>query len=553
MIEKVAEVVDQIYNKANENCINVKNQEMLDIIIKEIINKVKQATQKNAVKMRCAIYIRVSTDKEEQQISLKYQIELFYRYVLEQGWDIYNIYVDVQSGTTAKRKNLQKMIQDAQENKFDIILAKELSRLARNGELSYKIKNLCENQGVHIITLDNAINTLTGNTNMFGLYAWMYEQESQNTSNRVKETLRTRAKKGLFKGSNPPYGYEIQNGKLFIKDDNTPDIVRRIFNEYMTGSGRDSIAKRLYNEGIPTPAEVAGKKNAGEYWNESTIRTILTNPHYAGDLVQGRDTTVSVTNKKRKKVDKSDHIIKENAHAAIIIREDFNAVQELLKVRSKTIPAPKKHLFTNILYCADCGKGMWYRSNQKGYICGNYARHGKKACSNHLIKEDLIKVTILNDLKELVKQIDKKQYVQQLEAQTKKSKQRIQKQLEKIDKHLNIIKGRKRKYVNMLADELISKQDYLENVEANNIEINELVEKKNSILTELEGKNTLANIEQLKQEFLIFLNFNELTPEILHRLIYQIEVKADRMPIIYYRFSDPEMGLTEEETSPSAY
>jgi site-specific DNA recombinase len=135
--------------------------------------------------------------------------ELFFRYVQEQGLDIYHIYVDVQTGTTAKRKNLQKMIQDAQEKKFDIILAKELSRLARNGELSYKIKNLCETKGVHIITLDNAINTLAGNTNMFGLYAWMYEQESQNTSNRVKETLRTRAKKGLYKGSNAPFGYEV--------------------------------------------------------------------------------------------------------------------------------------------------------------------------------------------------------------------------------------------------------------------------------------------------------------------------------------------------------
>lgn len=179
------------------------------------------------------------------------------------------------------------MIDDAQDKKFDIILAKELSRLARNGELSYKIKNLCENQGIHIITLDNAINTLTGNTNMFGLYAWMYVQESQNTSNRVKETLKTRAKKGLFKGSNPPYGYEVKDGKLFIRNDETPEIVRRIFKEYLAGSGRDSIAKRLYNEEIPTPAQVANKINAGDKWNESTIKLILTNPHYVGDLVQG--------------------------------------------------------------------------------------------------------------------------------------------------------------------------------------------------------------------------------------------------------------------------
>lgn len=109
--------------------------------------------------MRCAVYVRVSTDKEEQKDSLKYQQELFYNYIAEKGWDIYKFYIDVESGTTEKREELQKLIEDAQNKEFDIILAKELSRLARNGELSYKIKNLCENQGIHIITLDNAINT----------------------------------------------------------------------------------------------------------------------------------------------------------------------------------------------------------------------------------------------------------------------------------------------------------------------------------------------------------------------------------------------------------
>lgn len=402
-----------------ENCINVINQQTVVNNVEQVNTATSQYSQKGfGIRMRCAIYIRVSTDKEEQKASLKYQQELFYRYVQEQGWDIYDIYIDVQSGTTAKRKNLQKMIQDAEEKKFDVILAKELSRLARNGELSYKIKNLCEHQGIHIITLDNAINTLVGNTNMFGLYAWMYEQESQNTSNRVKETLRTRAKKGLFKGSNPPFGYDVKDGKLHIRDDNTPNIVRRIFEEYLAGSGRQSIAKRLYNEGIATPAETAGKLNAGDKWNDSTIKLILTNPHYAGDLVQNRTTTVSVTSKKRKKVEAEKQIIVKDAHEAIIPRDMFNAAQQQIKIRTKYITAPKKHLFTNILFCKECGTGMWYRSNRKGYICGSYARHGKKACSNHLIIEKSLKDTVLTDIQELVKQIDKEQYLKKLEAQS---------------------------------------------------------------------------------------------------------------------------------------
>jgi DNA invertase Pin-like site-specific DNA recombinase/ssDNA-binding Zn-finger/Zn-ribbon topoisomerase 1 len=449
--------------------------------------------------------------------------------------------VDVQTGTTGKRKNLQKMIEEAQAKKFDIILAKELSRLARNGELSYKIKNLCENQGIHIITLDNAINTLTGNTNMFGLYAWMYEQESQNTSNRVKETLRTRAKKGLFKGSNPPYGYEVREGTLYVRDDITSSIVKRIFEEYLAGSGRQSIARRLYNEGISTPADLAGKKNAGDKWNDSTIKLILTNPHYVGDLVQNRSTTVSVTSKKRRQVEQENQIIVKDTHEAIIPRDVFDAVQQQLKIRTKFITAPKKHLFTNVLFCSDCGKGMWYRSNRKGYVCGNYARHGKKACSSHSIKEDVLTDTVLTDIEKLVKEIHQEQYVKQLEAQSKKSKQSLQKQLDKVEKQVNIIKGRKRKYINMLAEEIITQEEYREIVEANNIEIKELVEKKTDLLTAMASEKTVDNIELLKQELLQFVNFDELTPEILHRLINRIEVNADGAPIIHYRFSAPKI------------
>ncbi|CAM3949063.1 recombinase family protein [Mesobacillus zeae] len=95
---------------------------------------------------------------------------------------------------------------------------------------------------------------------MFGLYAWMYEQESQRTSDRVKSALSVRAKNGKFKGSNPPYGYYVENGHLKVKDNFSPNVVRRIFSSYLSGQGFDSIARELLEEHIPTPSIVAGKK-----------------------------------------------------------------------------------------------------------------------------------------------------------------------------------------------------------------------------------------------------------------------------------------------------
>jgi site-specific DNA recombinase len=158
---------------------------------------------------------------------------LFYDYIEKQKWDMYRLYIDVESGTSEKRENLIRLIEDAKAKKFDVILAKELSRLARNGGLSYQIRDIAMQNRIHIITLDNAINTLEGNIEMFGLYAWMYEQESQRTSNRIKAALSSKARKGEFKSSIPPYGYRLKEGKLILAEDDTPNVVKRIFRMYL--------------------------------------------------------------------------------------------------------------------------------------------------------------------------------------------------------------------------------------------------------------------------------------------------------------------------------
>lgn len=292
--------------------------------------------------MRSAIYIRISTNKEEQKQSLENQKELFMNLLSEKGWDLFDIYLDIESGTKSnKRPALKRMIEDAKMKKFDIILAKELSRLARNGQLSYEIKNLAEIQGIHILTMDGAIDTLSGNTQMFGLYAWMYEQESQRTSERVKTALQIRAKIGKFKGSIPPYGYYVENGILKVRVDSTPDVVRRIFNSYLLGKGFDRIARELLEDDLPTPSEIAGKRNASSLWHGSTVRKILENQHYIGNLVQQKETSISVTTEKRKKIDPANYVVIENTHEPIISKDDFHVVQQLISERKRKRPYAK--------------------------------------------------------------------------------------------------------------------------------------------------------------------------------------------------------------------
>lgn len=488
--------------------------------------------------MRCAIYIRVSTNREEQKTSLTNQRDLFEKYVQEKGWDIYDFYVDVESGTKAKRENLQRLIEDAKSKKFDVILAKELSRLARNGELSYQIKNIAENNKVHIITLDNAINTLDGNTNMFGMYAWLYEQESQRISIRMKSAFKTKAQNGCFKGSFAPYGYYIKDKKLYVSEDNTPSIVKRIFKDYLSGKGFDRIARELYEEDIPTPGQVAGKSDATGKWHGSSVRSILENPHYTGDLIQGRSETVSVTTNRRNQKDKEEYIIVRDTHEAIITRTDFKAVQQLIDSRKKIRPKQNIHLFTNILFCADCGHGMHFKKNRKGYVCGSFNKHGKKACTDHIIRETELANAILADIKFMLSNIKNEKVIAEIEKKVTSQKKKLEKELKNYTKEIESLTIKKNKALSKFINDEISKEDYDTFKSSIDFKIKELTKKEQEYKTLIAEKfdtNLLNELDGLKEKI---IDLKELTPEILNRFVERIEVKADGTPKIFYRFSE---------------
>lgn len=487
---------------------------------------------------KCAIYVRVSTDKIEQQKSLELQESMFTELMAERGWDLFRIYKDIQSGTTSKRPALQEMIQDAKDKKFDVILAKELSRLARNGELSYQIKNLAEQNEFDIITLDNAIDTTKGESHMFGIYAWLYEQESQRISERVKHSLRISAQQGNFKGSIPPFGYHVVSGKLFVRDDFTVDVVKRIFRDYIAGKGFGKIANELSKEGIPTPGQTVGRKNSGVYWHDSTIRIILSNPHYTGDLVQNRETTASVTTKRRKKVDKSEQIIVENTHEAIISRQDFETVQQLIQQRKRKRPYAKKHLFTNIAFCADCGRSMHYKANRKGYVCGNYNKRKGILCTDHHFKEAGLMDLLTLEIKSLFQRLNEDNYLSILEKEVNRIIKKDKAQLSKIEKELEALKNEKIEALRMKVRKEISDEEYQLLIEDNNQKLTELTTKKQSIEEALNESSSALNIDALNKELEGFIANPTLTPEFLHKFIERIEIKEDGSPRIFYRFSN---------------
>ena len=264
------------------------------------------------------------------------QRNLITDFIFAEKYDFYNFYIDIKTGTTDKRDGLKQLIKDAEDKKFDIIVVKELSRLGRNVELLYSLKRLADEKGIRIISLGGKVDTADpSKSQMFGLYAWIYEGESQQSSERIKSVFKIKQKQGKFIGSNAPYGYRVENGVLIPRNDETVEVVREIFAKSLEGWGPRKIATYLSEKGIPTLSQDLGVPNAGLYWHDKTIRLMLQNPNYTGDLTQGKDTAISVTTKKRKFIDKKEWVIVESAHEGIISKEIFNQVQDLLAMRSE--------------------------------------------------------------------------------------------------------------------------------------------------------------------------------------------------------------------------
>ncbi|CAK7050548.1 recombinase family protein [Tissierella sp.] len=486
-------------------------------------------------------YIRVSTSKFEQEDSLENQKNLFLQSIKEQGFTFGGIYVDTESGTTSNRPEFLRMLEDARLGKFDVIIVKELSRLSRNARLSYELEDALAELDIHLITLDNAINTITGNKELYGLYAWFSQNESQTTSNRVKDAFKSKYKNGEFVGSTPPYGYRLEKRKLYIRNDETVEVVRLIFEKFISGWGYHKIAKHLTEMKQHTPARVAGKRNAGLYWHSTTIQKILQNPHYKGDLVQFRETTVSVVNKKRKKVKPEDMIIIEGTHEAIISKEDFEKVQKLIeskKAKGKGKVKEQKHTFTNLIYCKDCGSALWYRKNVKGYNCGKYIKHGKIACVPHIVKENDLKEVILEDIRQISSKLNSDKILNKFKTKIEKNEKGNKDKIKKIDVEIEILEKRKNALLDNLLDETITKTIYKNKAKELENEINNLEIKK----SELQNKSPDDLTEKLnsfKIEIEKALKFEKLTNETISRLVEKIEIEEDGTAIIHYQFADP--------------
>ncbi len=351
--------------------------------------KIIQPIVEQAKKLRVAAYARVSSDSVDQLNSFATQVAYYTDFIQSKDeWEFAGLYADeAVSGTTAdKRNDLQRLLADCRAGKIDRILVKSISRFARNTLDCIQTVRELKQLGIAVEFEKEQIDTGNmGSEMLLSILGSAAQEESLSISKNLKWSYRRRMKSGDFITCSAPLGYYLKNGTL-IPDPQEVPIVEYIFSSYLTGRSLKEIATELSTMEVG----IADKKS--ERWHRSTIRYILANEKYIGDsLVQKWFTPDELPLKHQKnKGEISQYYIK-NSHPAIISREIFETVQQLLKQRveqhfSKT--AIRSFPLSRTMQCALCGSTFQRRPNTKTV---------RWTCYQHLQSKELCPMTIIEE------------------------------------------------------------------------------------------------------------------------------------------------------------
>lgn len=291
---------------------------------------------------------------------------------------------------TRNRDDFNRILADCREGKIDRILVKSISRFARNTKDYIQTVRELLRLGISIYFEKENIDTgKMSSEQIAAIYGAFAQMESTSHSNNMRISVRIRMEKGIFLSPSVPYGYRLRERELEIVPQEA-EVVKEIFAAYLAGRGRDDIAKELNCRGIP-------RQNSQEKWHPSTISYILTNIAYTGDAIwQKTYRTDTIPFQKVRNTGQKPRYFVDEANPAIVSKEDFQRVQELMASRNRIIKRNRSSLYSKHIFCGNCG-GMSRRklTNGKAYwVCHRRDRE-KAACSIPQIPEDEITKALL--------------------------------------------------------------------------------------------------------------------------------------------------------------
>ena len=384
----------------------------------------------NAKVYNVGLYLRLSREDEEdgQSMSIKNQKDYLMNYVFENGWNIIEIYTDDgYSGLNFNRPAFRKMIKDIEDKRINLVITKDLSRLGRDYiDTGYYIERYFPQKSIRYIALSDGIDTFqnSASNDMTPFKSVLNDMYAKDISKKIRTVMDTKRVNGQFIGAFAPFGYiksETDKNKLLV-DPVSAEIVKRIFSMYLSGYSMAKITSVLTEEKVHTPTEYKNKVQNLSYvnvnakfhvWRTETVKSILTNPTYIGNLTQHRSEKISYKINKFKKIPRKDWIIAENTHEAIVAKEDFFTVQQMLSQKSGMFYPTERvtHLLAGLIFCGDCKMPMTFRrlGTNKEFVCmcSGYSRFGKDKCQRNVIKEAVLNEFVFSDLKRTANKVIK--------------------------------------------------------------------------------------------------------------------------------------------------
>ena len=343
----------------NVRCINARPKPNV-IIEQSGINERVQVFKKKETppelrkKLRVAAYCRVSTDREEQESSLNIQMKSFRKTIEDHpDWELADIYADpgISGKSVKKRIEFLRMIEDAQAGKIDIIIAKSISRFARNTEDTLKYTRMLRKIGVGVIFEKENLDTRSTTSEMLlTIYAAFSQEESHDISAWERHGIRNDAARGKVRFT-PVYGYTSKGKEKWIVVPEEAEVVKRVFRDYVRGKSTSEISNALNAEGIPTRKDTK--------WSNTSIGNILRNEKYIGDVLFQKSYVANfLTGEIAQNDDMTlpQYYISDN-HEALVSKEEFEEAKVILALRASE-NGSIQYPYYGFLFCPHCGAPM---------------------------------------------------------------------------------------------------------------------------------------------------------------------------------------------------
>lgn len=427
-------------------------------------------------KTKVAAYCRVSTNMEDQLNSLSAQIKYFTEYISQhEEWELIEVYYDegITGTSVKKREGFNRMIADCQQGRINTILTKEVSRFARNTVDTLNYTRQLSQLGVNIIFMNDGIDTSDKDGELrLTIMASIAQEESRKISERVKWGIRRKMESGYVYGYSAMLGFRTENGKLTIVPEEA-EIVKRIFNSYVyEGKGCHTIANELNAAGL---LSVKGKM-----WREDGVCRILKNDKYVGDLTQWKHYSTDFLTKQvlQNNGDNPDIplITIPDHHEGIVSRELWDLAQKQLYERGKLSREGRKYSshywFSSKVFCGKCG----YTYNVSGrkdeekrcMHCVNRAKYGsvhrvdangaEVGCDNVTFNEVTLKICMKYLIEHI--QVAREDIVSQLLADIQMVQQNEPaSDIEPLKAEIENLSRKKRKAIDLMLDDLLSRED----------------------------------------------------------------------------------------------